>query len=290
MIGQSDVNTRLPRYNQAMMLLGSYKRQYEDVVPGQITNYLEQSVPVGMDEHGMVVFPDDYNPEDGPAILMLQHAGETHIRAEGTDRLAKCARTTLGIAGVSRPIDSSELDIDYEMHPTHQMAVIGQEVLWHSDKDDPATLPHSSLVPALIVARPRPPYVQWREFLHEGDHWDFFLNKAPELQQKFPDRTPHYVMRTITEKRAYRTAYDAGVRAHVYSPANLEAIVEYCRTVPPTEFHHALGEVAAGRVRLSCRAIDTSFKARIVSELYADPRYLVSDAEITLYGELGLTS
>jgi hypothetical protein len=288
-VRKSDVESRLPHYNRvadAVKLIKNNKGL--EHVSEPIRNLLENMVPVGVDEQGFVVFPESYDPQKGPAILMLDDGQEARIKA--TDAMVRNAESISEKAGI--PVANMDPSLfDSTVSLTEGGAHVHSAVITLQKGDgtkecevlNPLLIAFSTSV--LDIADPR----RLGETLaHEVDHWDFNMNELPRLQHESPQTYPANELVAISEKRAYGTSH-AVLSDINYYPKNgdMEAVVARHQGITTDQFEQ-LGNDLVQEYGYPPKELNAAIAVAGIAKVYGKPGQHITPEEIELLKRFGL--
>jgi len=284
MVKRSDVNERLPRFHEAVDAVRTLEKKGGlEGVPEYVTRYLDGAEPVGLDETGTVVLPEDYAPENGPPALMLlpHEKGQRNFGLSGSDAEVETARAIALQAGV-RPasIDKKILDQRWDMNSKSDVAAavairsLVTPVLRRSGRSSGRA--YNFWVPRLLVVDSQEgatPDRLGEIMAHEADHWDFYLNEAGHLQRNPKRQLRGDEMAAIAEKRGYATSLKVRENLGHYTRfghdnplERFASIIQERRPRNPTDIVRLLSEYTKDPtediVALGVFAITTAFGER----------------------------
>jgi len=184
-------------------------------VPGYVTKYLRGAVPVGLDNEGIVVLPDDYAPENGPPVLMLRSQEVyRNFGLRGSDSEIETAyaiafQARVKPANIDKEILNRPLDLDSKVDfPAGvRSSKMVSPALRRSGR--PSSHRYNFMIPRLLTVSSEERIAPDRlgeVMAHEADHWDFYLNEAGHLQRDPKRQLSREEMVAIAEKRGYATS------------------------------------------------------------------------------------
>lgn len=210
MFRRTDVQDRMPRFIETIEAFDEARREggFEGVSDA-IVQYAGNMTPVGLDTHGSVVLPRNYNPTEGPAVLALHpHEQERTIRLKSNKAERRAASSILAQAGIISSIGADLLDHEAKFADFDAM-VKHTDTTVTSPGDGGAEIQERFYIPRLLVigkAAVEKPVDLGEVLAHELDHWDFFMNVAGTLPQHL--RTDDFdQLTTIAEKRGYGVSF-----------------------------------------------------------------------------------
>lgn len=276
----SDINERLPRFREALESIKDTQRRggYEGV-DDAVLDCIGGMEPVGLDEQGVVVLPENYRPENGPPVLMLQPK-EIHSRIilPGTEAEIATATRIAQQSGVSASISKNYVhrSIAITYGDAGQASINSSGIGFTPRGED---TPYYVFLPQLLSISP----TASRKFMgstlaHEGDHWDFDLNSG--ILQSNPQRryTPTEID-AIAEKRAYNTTHiiEQNLGYHA-THLSVDAIAEEHAHLAPAELGKQLHEHIYGSRR---EQIDHALAVAAIAKILGDSDMLITPEEIT---------
>lgn len=207
MIGFTDVNSRLPRFRQALDSIADIERRggFDGVAP-QVVEYLKASEPVGLGDYRQVQLPDEHDPQTTPAVLMLHpHEYDYRVMHRESERERQAADAIISQAGDRTPLLPGMLSMASRLPAAFAAGVLITPV--PVIPENRGRMPFAVSVPRVMVVKGEDMVSAANLGLvmaHEADHWDFCLNNAGALQNpaQHPPYTPLQRLATA-EKRAY---------------------------------------------------------------------------------------
>jgi hypothetical protein len=285
----SDVNQRLPQFHevQAAIDAGVNSGVYEGL-PENITTYLNNAQPVGLDEHGTLILPPDYDPMKGPAILVLK-PGESGYAIKGNDSLVAALHTLVERSGAT--LEGYEDEMSGQAPATRaDIFVTRYTVNVSPDSGGPA---YPIAVPVVIGIRPHNlanPESLATSMAHEADHWDFVLNEVPTLQRN--NRQQPYLdveLAGALESRAYDTSYMTEVNKGTYDAAKLDSVLQSFQGAPYSELDAALRTVSQEfGYPPPYNQLSYVLTATVIRKLYGHPDEPITADELAGYQRFGL--
>jgi len=206
-IGSTDVNSRLPRFREALDSIADIEKRggFEGVSP-QVMDYLKAAEPVGLGEYLQIQLPDGHDPRTTPAVLMLRpEEYEYRLVHRETEPERQAANAIIALTGEHMRTWPGLLSGRSPAFGNFAAATLatGVPVLPQGGK----RWPYAIAVPRVIVVKDEevvPAPLLGAILAHEADHWDFHLHEAGVLRNPFrhPNATPMRLVATA-EKRAY---------------------------------------------------------------------------------------
>jgi hypothetical protein len=290
MFRNPDLKQRLPRFRELQASLKDTARQggFEDISQA-IVDYASAAEPAWTTSDGSVVLPRGYAPENGPAVLMVQpHEADRDFYLRGTRRLAETASRVAALSGQSVSVRPE--DVDGPVPSDNSMAWVNCRVF--DVVPDSGEAEYSVFVPRVMVVGAEPDSQMLGPIIvHEADHWDFYLNRMPQLQRQADDAIDRLHIVALAEKRAYHTTYQIERNlGHLAGLDSIELISDAYAHIAPLEAGIIYDDLRERREAASHKNLNFTEALALVAvtQLFGKPGELITADEITAMDALEL--
>jgi hypothetical protein len=279
----SDLAERQPIYDDIMLTAQRAidDGAFEGLDPA-IPRLFEGAIPTGLKRNNMLDVPRNYDPGDGPLVLVVRPGEDvTCTAARVVTRSTQRIATNAGfhaLASLKPP------GADMERQIPESNGVYFVDVPW-DDKGLPQPTLHVPVVLQLHTGLLNEVGIP-STVGHELDHWDFLLHPTISYNRAEPE-IPKNLLLTTMERRAYASSYqiEQNMRQHQNMPSPAE-LAESCRADDPEEAGRIIRSTFMDAVKkhIDLLLYPHSLAAVAITHLFADSESgQVTAAEIAAY-------
>lgn len=291
MFHRSDVNSRVPRFKEIIASFNTAVQQGGlDGVPDHVFEQVAEARPVGLNRRGEIVFPRHYQAEDGPAVLVqLPAEVKTDYTLPVTRRLGRTVTSLLAKANAEGPVSQVMFNEEILRWGTSKAWVGAERLMVKPDVRNrkPFTL---GIPRILCISQSVDAHLLGPAIAHEADHWDFFMNSLPALQDANhvqPYTGDH--LTAVTEKRAYDVSYHIEQNLGRYAGLETIAAAERFQGIEPDKASEIADYAYVMRKRRGDEHVNFNipFAAQVVTMLFGNEERLATDDEVTAMRSIG---